>query len=228
MKGQITVIIPVAGSGSRFSTEKKKQYYRINNKTIIEYTVDAFEKNKHIDNIIIVTDTENLEKMKKTFTGYKKDINVTAGGKTRADSVYKGFSKINEKKGIVLIHDGVRPFVSQEIINSCIESARKNGTGVAAVKEIDTVKKAENNIVIETLDRNLLWNIQTPQGFTYEILENAFKLRKRYTNVTDEAFLAEKAGYKVHLVEGSRDNIKITSMEDILFAEYILFRKENK
>ncbi|MFW6334644.1 MAG: 2-C-methyl-D-erythritol 4-phosphate cytidylyltransferase, partial [Desulfosalsimonas sp.] len=151
------------------------------------------------------------------------DIGITAGGKKRQDSVYNGLSALGDPGGVVLIHDGVRPFVSQDLITACIEEAEKCGACIAAVPAFDTLKKADcENFITGTVPRDCIWLAQTPQAFSMRIIREAFESAVADGfYATDEASLVERVGGKVRIVEGSRMNMKITSRGDLEIAEHL-------
>jgi 2-C-methyl-D-erythritol 4-phosphate cytidylyltransferase len=151
---------------------------------------------------------------------------VVPGGKERQDSVARGLSEISPGTDIVLIHDGARPLVGQDLIGAVIEETGRSGAVVPAVPCEDTVKKAENGVVVETVDRKLLWAVQTPQGFKREIIFSAYeKAMKAGYYGTDDAQLVEKSGGRVKVIPGGKENIKITRPVDLVLAEAILNKK---
>lgn len=223
-------VITAAGKGIRLRKDIKKQYIKINDKPIIYYTVKTFNDAEFIDEIIIVSDRENILYMEKEIVEkyeFSKVTHVVEGGSTRKDSVLSGFRKINDKNSIVVIHDGVRAFVDKEIIFKSIEKANEKGAAVAAVNSSDTIKIVKNQKVENTLDRKNLRKIQTPQTFKYEILEDAYSVVNwDDEKITDESYIVESAGYDVYIVEGSENNIKITTEFDLKFAEFLLNKEK--
>ena len=155
---------------------------------------------------------------------WKKVVSVVAGGKERQDSVWNGLQAVPADTEIVLIHDGVRPFVTEEILNDSIETAMEMGGCVAGVPAKDTIKVCnEENIAVATPDRNTLWQIQTPQTFRKELILQAYVQAKEEGFAgTDDASLAEHSGYPVKVIMGSYRNIKITTKEDLLVGEAFL------
>lgn len=223
-------IITAAGKGIRLKKDIKKQYIKLKEKPIIYYTIKKFNDLSIIDEIIVVSDKENIHYMKKEVIekyNFNKVKIIVEGGKTRKESVYNGFNKVKNKDSIIIIHDGVRPFVDDEVIFNSVKNASRYGASIAAVKSVDTVKIVENQMVIDTLDRNKLRRVQTPQTFKYEILEKSYKLVDRNNSkITDEAFIVESAGFPIHITEGSEKNIKITTEFDLEFAEFLI-KKES-
>ena len=225
---KVYAIIPAAGIGKRFSPKIKKQFYKIDGKSILEKTLSVFIKSKLFDKIIVVLSKQDLSHVSSFFSlslegrgtqgegEHQTKLEVVPGGKTRAESVFLGFQKLNAKnKDIVLIHDAVRCFVSIDLIQSVIKATKKRGAVLPVVTPHDTVKVIKNNKVTSTLDRNNLGLAQTPQGFCYDVLQKSYKKTPNISSFTDEASLVEAAGFSVFTVEGEKKNIKITTREDL-------------
>lgn len=220
------VVIVAAGSGSRMKRDINKQFIKLDGKEIIAYTIEKFYKSEDIDDIVIVI-KENEEKyfIENIINKYGFDnIKLAYGGKERQDSVYSGIKKLNSNCEIVLIHDGARPFVNEDIIKNSIEEAKENNAVVVGVPVKDTIKVVDSDgNIVDTPNRSLLWSVQTPQSFKYEIITKAYEYA--YSNDyygTDDAMLVEHIGYNVKMIEGSYDNIKITTEEDLHFGIQIL------
>lgn len=220
------VIIAAAGSGKRMGGGIPKQYGRLGGMSILARSVKAFADLKEINRIMIVTNEEYHGHCRAELSGLglmSKVIDILPGGQERQDSIYNAVRRLPEDIDLVLVHDGVRPFVTAEVIRRTIEGAKIHGAAVAAVPVKDTIKVAEENRLVKTLDRKLLYAVQTPQGFSRELLISAYEeAYRRNCYGTDDAFLVEQAGDKVFLVKGDYNNIKITTMEDIVFGEAIL------
>ena len=154
---------------------------------------------------------------------FKKISAIVPGGKERQESVFLGLQAIENKDEIVLVHDGARPFVKERYIHNLVERAANDGAAVLAVPVKDTIKRVKEGLVDETIDREELWSIQTPQAFQLELLKDAHQraIQDRVLG-TDDASLLERQGQKVVIIEGDYDNIKITTKEDLIFAEVIL------
>ena len=220
------VIIVAAGSGSRMNMGINKQFIKLNNKEIIVYTLEKFYKHKNIDEIVVVVKEQEAKFFKKEIIDkYNfENIKIAYGGKERQNSVYNGLKMLDKKCDIVLVHDGARPFISEQLIDSCIEEAKSHNAVVVGVPVKDTIKVInEDNDIVDTPERSKLWAVQTPQTFNYDILvksyEDAFE-NKFYG--TDDAMLVERIGYKVKMIEGSYNNIKITTQEDLNIGIQIL------
>ncbi len=215
----VSVIILAGGVGKRLGGHVPKQLIKINNKTILEHTIDVFHNMDEIEEIVLVCLSDEI---KNIGDKYKKVI-CTKGGDTRQSSVYNGLQKVT--KEIVLIHDGVRPFVSKKDIIKIIEKVKQNKNVVIGTKVKDTIKVCNGNKVLNTLKRENLWAVQTPQGFKKDIILEAHKkaLENNYIG-TDDTSLIENMGLIVEIVEGNYNNIKITTKEDINIAK-MLFEK---
>ena len=221
-----SVVIVSAGRGSRMKADINKQFLKLQNKEVIAHTIDKFYNNENIGEIIVVVREDEAEFFKINIIekyGYK-NRKIAFGGSERQDSVYNGLKMVDENCKIVLIHDGARPFVNNETIDSAIESAKENKCVIVGVPVKDTIKVIdENNNVCDTPDRSTLWSIQTPQVFDFSLIMKAHeKAREDNYYGTDDSMLVEYFGQKVKVVEGSYNNIKITTPEDLKIGEEIL------
>ena len=220
------VVIVAAGTGSRMNMGINKQFIKLEGKEVIVYTIEKFYNNPNIDDIVVVIKESESEFFKKEIIErYNfKNIKIAYGGKERQDSVYNGLKLLDEKCDIVLIHDGARPFVSNKTIDTCIEEAKEHKAIVVGVPVKDTIKVIDsNNNIVDTPNRSVLWAVQTPQTFNYNILLNAYEdaFESGFYG-TDDAMLVERIGHKVKMVEGSYNNIKITTKEDLSIGSQIL------
>lgn len=223
---KITAIVLAAGSGSRMHSDTKKQFIEINGKPVVWYSLNAFE-NSRVDEIILVVPEGEREHAQAEFVdeyGFKKVAMVITGGAHRYDSVYHGLE--HTTGDYVLIHDAARPMITNEIIERCIDGAMEYKACVAGVPVKDTIKEVdEAKNVINTPNRDTLYITQTPQAFEYDLVHESYiKLfSSGDQNVTDDAMVVEQFGkQKVKFVEGSYENIKITTPEDLLIAETLL------
>jgi 2-C-methyl-D-erythritol 4-phosphate cytidylyltransferase len=217
-KEKVSAIIAAAGDSQRMGGVDK-MFAPITGRPVLGRVVDTFQKCKAIDQIIIVINQKNLEKCRRLVQeeGWGKVTDICAGGKQRQDSVAEGLKRLKYAAWVV-IHDGARPLVTNELIEKGLEMAEETGAAVAAVPVTDTIKLAgADNIVRQTLSRQNLRAVQTPQVFRIDIIQNTY--RHVSGDVTDDGALVEKAGYKVKLYPGSYDNIKITSPADLAVAE---------
>ena len=220
------VVIVAAGTGSRMNMGINKQFIKLEGKEIIAYTIEKFYNNSNIEDIVVVVKEDESEFLKKEILDkYNfKNIKIAYGGKERQDSVYNGLKLLDEKCDVVLIHDGARPFVSDKIIDKSIEEAKEHKAIVVGVPVKDTIKVIDNDKnIVDTPNRSVLWAVQTPQTFDYNILIHAYKdaFKNKFYG-TDDAMLVERIGYKVKMLEGSYNNIKITTQEDLNVGSQIL------
>ena len=225
-----SVVIVSAGRGSRMKADINKQFLKLKGKEVIAHTIDKFYNNKNIDEIVVVVKEDEADFFRRNIIdkyGYK-NIKIAFGGKERQDSVFNGLKAVNERCDIVLIHDGARPFVTDEIIKNSIECSKKNKCVIVGVPVKDTIKIInKDNEVCDTPNRSTLWSIQTPQVFEYLSIIKAHKIAKEKSYYgTDDSMLMEYLGYNVKVIEGSYNNIKITTPEDLKIGEEIL--NENK
>ena len=216
-----SAVIVAAGNGKRMGTIIPKQFLLLGSKTIIEHTIDAFLNCNAIDEIILVVSQSSVDECNRMFSGVS--VKCVVGGAERYDSVYKGICSTSENCSIILIHDGVRPFVNNEMIISSIETAIEFGACAAGVKSKDTVKIcSEEGFVISTLLRDNVYSIQTPQTFQKDIIVKSYEEAfKKEVFGTDDAALAENAGFMVKIINGSYENIKITTPDDLIVGEKI-------
>ena len=223
------VVIPAAGQGKRMKSEQNKIYLELNSYPILYHTLSVFTKNKRVDQIVVVVKADELEYCQtkiidRYFPGEK--IKIVAGGKTRRESVFAGLKVFSPAIDYVIIHDGARPLITQNLLNDIIDALKENDAVSVGTKLKDTVKVIdEKNTVIKTPERDSLIAVQTPQAFLYrEIMEAHQKVPQDYP-VTDDASLLEYLNKPVKIVEGSEENIKITTSFDLLIAEKILERR---
>ena len=210
-------IILSGGSGTRFGTETPKQYININNKAIVQYSIEAFEKSKLIDIIIIVVS----DKYKKEIEKKNPDHIVVVGGKSRVESSYEGIMVAPKESKKILIHDAARPFVSQKIITSCINELDKYKAVVTSISATDTIIKANHDDEVDSIqNREELYLNQTPQGFDYQTILQAHQNKR--IDVTDDISLINLNQIKCKIISGSHRNIKITTPQDIHTAKSIL------
>ncbi|WP_410772589.1 2-C-methyl-D-erythritol 4-phosphate cytidylyltransferase [Fontibacillus sp. BL9] len=222
------VIVVAAGRGTRMGTKESKQFLFLQDKPIIVHTLEVFDRHPWISEIVLVTGEQDVERCRAWVAEYgiSKQVKVIPGGAERQHSVYRGLLEIGTSW--VLVHDGVRPFVTSGQITACLEAAVKHGASILAVPVKDTVKQVdEQGLVTATPDRRSLWAVQTPQGFRRSDLLTAHETAEAEGFVgTDDASLIERLGISVAVTEGGYGNIKITTPEDLDFAEVIGKKKE--
>jgi 2-C-methyl-D-erythritol 4-phosphate cytidylyltransferase len=225
-KEKVSAIIVAAGDSQRMGGVDK-MFAPIAGRPVIARVIDTFQKCKRIDQIIVVMSSKNIEECRRLAAaeGWAKVTDICPGGKQRQDSVVEGLKRL-KYAGWVVIHDGARPLVTKDLIEKGLEVAKETGAAVAAVPVTDTIKVAgADAIVRQTLLRQNLRAVQTPQVFRIDVIVNTY--RHVFSDVTDDASLVEKAGYKVKLYPGSYDNIKITTPADLAMAE-ALWKKHGK
>mgnify|MGYP002626979753 CR=1 FL=1 len=219
-------IILASGNGERTGLNIPKQYALISGKPVLEYSIETFQSNKNIDGIIIVYNPNFQDKTEEIIqnNNYTKVIKLIKGGKTRQESSYNGVFSIDEKNANVLIHDAARPFVSNEIINRCINALKTHKAVNTVIKSSDTVILVNDNNIITTVpDRNYVRRCQTPQCFDINLIKKAHNMSLNKQGFTDDCSLVLKNKLsKIYNVQGSNYNIKITYLEDIETAELIL------
>ena len=224
---KITAIIPAAGSGSRFGKAKNKLLETINDIPVIILTLRVLASVDMIGEIIISTSDALIPEIQELVATYRipKVKKIIQGGKTRQESVFNGIKSIETNVDFVLIHDGARPFITKDIVETSIIQAIDKGASVVAVNTKDTIKRIDKTTdeIIETLDRSQLWNIQTPQVFSFLDLWEAHR-KFEGKDFTDDSSMIEKLGIPVYVTFGSYKNIKITTKEDLKIAE--LFANE--
>ncbi|MEI8115481.1 MAG: 2-C-methyl-D-erythritol 4-phosphate cytidylyltransferase [Bacteroidia bacterium] len=218
------VIIVAGGSGSRMGTEIPKQFLELAGKPVLMHTIQVFYNYDPDCGLILVLPEKQWEFWNGLCLKHSFSIahQVVSGGETRFDSVQNGLKQI-QKEGIVFIHDGVRPLVSPETLGRCFESALKSGNAIPVLPVTESLRKLDGEQTI-SVDRNLYFNVQTPQTFRTEQILEAF--RQNYDpSFTDDASVVEKAGFSISLVEGNPENIKITAPTDLIIVEALLRNK---
>ena len=245
-KGKNIAVVLAAGTGSRMKAGVAKQFIELAGKPLIYYALKTVEDSKIIDECILVTGEEDMQKMQQEIVGkygFHKVTAIIPGGSERCFSVANAMRWINaikqgsaEAKDIVFIHDGARPFLTEEILERTLQAAREYGACVAAMPSKDTVKLMdENGFAKETPDRKTVWTVQTPQTFDRKLIVEAYRKFEQDVEseakpgrgmVTDDASVVELyTDVKVKLVEGSYTNIKVTTPEDLVIAEAFLLNK---
>ena len=226
----VSVIITAGGSGKRFASSQKKQFVKLLGKPVLYRTIDNFYINPKINEIVLVLPSGSQDIIADIKNNYKNKIMTFAeGGKERQDSVYNGLNACNPQTDYVMIHDGVRPFLSQEKINQLIEKAIKRRCVILVKKVTDTIKFVENEKIIRTIDRKPLYSALTPQVFDYKIITELHKKAKKEKLLfTDDAAICEHYKQDVFILETEDINIKITKPSDLKLAEEILKLQEIK
>jgi len=228
---KVTAIIPAGGAGKRFSALQAKQYLLLAGRPIFAHALETFEKAKIINEIILIVPEKDLLFFKDGYLkeyGLKKIKAILAGGLHRQDSVLNGFKETAATTDIVVVHDAVRPLVTEQMLDAVVCAALETGAAAVGVKAKETIKETDkDDYVVTTRKREDIWHAQTPQAFKYDVLKKAYEKASRDGFYgTDEASLVERMGLRVKMIQGSYENIKITTAEDLLIAEMLL--KKNK
>lgn len=224
---KLVAVVLAAGRGKRMNSDIQKQYMELAGKPVLYYSLHAFEKSR-VDEIILVVGKGEVSYCQKRFIdqyGFQKISTIIEGGEERFESVYLALCAVKQAD-YVLIHDGARPFITEKIINDSICAVKRYQACVVGMPVKDTIKIVdENQNAVDTPPRNLLWQVQTPQSFSYPLLREAYEklIQSGNQNATDDAMVVETyQGNAVKLILGSYKNIKITTPEDMLIAEAFL------
>jgi len=227
---KVIALVPAAGFGRRLGYRRAKPFISLVDKPVLAHTLTILQQAKKINAIILIVDKKQLESAVRLVSCYRinKVKAIVSGGRTRSGSVRNGLKAISEKTDFVLIHDAARPLLTVRLVNDCIEAALRYKAVVCALPCSATIKSVDkNNNVIMTLDRNRLWQIQTPQIFSYSLIKKAYGqrlMKEKYC--FDDASLVERLPHKVKVIPGLETNIKITTPKDLQIARAILKSKK--
>ena len=219
-------IIPAAGAGKRMGLSTAKQFLMVGGQPILARTLRIFENSPIIDEIVLVVPEAEIRAVREMVgaVGAKKVAKIVPGGPQRQDSVQRGLEAADCVHDLVVVHDGVRPFLAPGLLADAVAAGRRHGAATLGIPAKDTIKEVDGGgWIVRTLDRSRFWLMQTPQVFRRELLQRAFAaaMEEGFTG-TDDAVLVERIGVAVKIVSGSADNIKITTPEDLRFAEAFL------
>lgn len=231
LRKRTVAIIAAGGKGTRMELNYNKIFLSVKEKPILAYTLDVFENAPSIDYIILVCSNQDMEQCKKIITeyNYQKIKSVIIGGSTRQESVRNGLNSIVSQCDIVIVHDAARPLVTEDMLDKTIDEAYRTGAASVGVTPVDTVKNVCGTTILETVDRNSLVLIQTPQAFRYDILVEAHEnAKKNHQLVTDDCALCELIGQRVTVVPGSKSNIKLTTPDDYAMISAYLTCNRNE
>lgn len=222
-------LIPAAGMGKRMGASINKQYLQLDNLPIVARTIAAFEASRLIDAIYLVIPVDEIPYCREYVVeahGFRKVAAIVPGGKERQNSVMNGLNAMRDHVShddVILIHDGVRPLITEHMMHESIKAARLHDGALVAVPVKDTIKTVRNGFVTDTPPRDSLWQAQTPQSFRFGIIYNAhLSAETNGFHGTDDSSLIERAGGNVHIIRGDYRNIKITTPEDLILAEAFL------
>ena len=235
MKDLLTVIVPAAGAGRRMGFGKNKAFITIRDIPLLVLCMKMLAETGMVRRVIVVTRAWEIAETELMLQDYQPGCfpglnwQVTAGGRERQDSVANGLALVTDESGYVAVHDGARPFAGTEVFARTFERAKECGAAIAAVPLKDTVKIVDaRGIVVSTPDRSSLCAVQTPQIFEINVLRKGYDFLKEHpVAVTDDASLVEASGHPVAVAEGSYENIKVTTPEDLLLAEKILEKQSH-
>lgn len=228
----LSVIIPAAGSGSRLGSETPKPFLKIADKTILEHTIERFDKPELVREILIPVSKEWLIKVAELIDSnqFSVPVRFLEGGSERMFSIHNAILQLDDHSTYVAIHDAVRPFFTDGLLSRLVYATREHGAVIPGVPVTDTIKIVnKSSVVTETPDRSKLFAVQTPQCFRVDWIKKAYEIALQTGKFgTDDAALCELAGYQVHIVQGERDNFKITWPEDFEKALIRLTKLEDK
>jgi 2-C-methyl-D-erythritol 4-phosphate cytidylyltransferase len=222
------VIIPAAGQGKRMGAGKNKLLLELNKIPVLIHTLKVFEEDELCQGIILAVNPLDTEEFKCLLNKYrvKKVLDLVPGGKERQDSIYNALKTLNND-GIILVHDAARPFILKEHIHRLLDTANETGAAIIGVPAKDTMKTVGNHVVMATVERSSLWAVQTPQAFRFSVLYKAYEhAEKEHFIGTDDSSLVERISHPVTMVEGDYDNIKLTTKEDLFFAQAIIKKRQ--
>lgn len=221
-----TLIIPAAGIGKRMGSETPKPYLMLKGKSVLEHTLSCFQEIESLKQVIVSTSVSYHDQTQEILNRLFDEIetSVVEGGKRRQDSIYNAFKNVSDSIPYVAVHDAVRPFIKAERITECLHAAIKTGASIIGVPVKDTIKRVDaDRIITDTPDRAQLWQAQTPQIFNKDLYEKAYRNASHHdVEVTDDASLFEAAGRAVRIVEGDRENLKLTYPIDFQIAEMLV------
>jgi len=219
----VTAIVLAAGSGIRLKSKASKALVELGGKPLIIHSLKTISSNPQVKEIIVAANPLNKKQILERIEKYKipKIKSIVLGGRERKDSVFNALKQVSSEAGMVLIHDAARPLIAASEVARLIKEAGKFGAAILGVPVKSTIKKAGAGFISKTLDRNNLWEAQTPQAFKKDLILSAYK-RFKHLKATDDAMLVEKLGARVRIIEGSYRNIKITTREDLITAQALL------
>jgi 2-C-methyl-D-erythritol 4-phosphate cytidylyltransferase len=213
----VTVLIPAGGVGTRLGRRTPKQFLRVAGAVILTRTLSHFLRHPAVRTVVVAAPVEHLERTRRLVgRGRGGHVQVVAGGLSRQESVWNALQAAPGDVELVLVHDGVRPFIDRRLIDAVLAAAAAHGAAICAVPIAETVKRVRGGVVETTLERSELWTVQTPQVFRTALLREAHdKARRDGAEGTDDAVLVERLGHAVHVVPGLAGNVKITTPEDL-------------
>ena len=221
-----TAVILAGGSGTRMKSDMPKHRIEILGESILKRSVRAFNSSNLIDAIVVVCRADEVQEIRELLSDISKVYCVTSGGENRRESAKRGFEKIPKESAFVAIHDAARCLITPEMIDNAVSEAHKYKAAGCCCRVVDTVKLEDGGFIKETLERDNLRLAQTPQIFSVDLYKKALEESGKYGEITDDNMMVERLGVKIRLVNTSSQNIKITTADDLLLAEFILKRRE--
>ncbi len=223
----VAALIPAAGSGLRMGGAVSKPYQLLDGREILARTLDIFEAASAVDEIWLVVAADYADHCRHAIVeryGFRKVRGIVTGGAERQESVWRGLQQVTAAVDLVVVHDGVRPFVTESLLHQSLQGAARHGAAITAVPLTDTLKRvSEAGQVETTISRERLWRTQTPQAFRWALLQTAFQqARRQGLQATDEAGLVEALGHPVHVILGAQQNVKMTTPDDLFLGESFL------
>ena len=215
---RIAVVIPAGGLGTRFGARTPKQFMKIGRLPIVTVTVRHFARYPGVAAIVVAAPQSHVQRTRRALAplGRRVPLSVVPGGGSRQDSVWLAIQAVPESAEIIVVHDAVRPLISERLIADVVNAAGEYGAAICALPVVETVKRVRDAVVEATLDRSELWVVQTPQAFRADLLREAHEKARRDAVVgTDDAMLVERLGHPVRVVRGLPENVKITTPDDL-------------
>lgn len=229
-RGRVVALVVAAGEGRRMGAGVPKQLLPLAGKPVLLHSLAAFDRHPQVDALCVAARPayHSMLRLEKPWTDLHKELLVVSGGNERSDSVWNALEALEGRAGVVIIHDGVRPLVTEQMISATLAHALEGRGAIIALPVSDTVKVVgEDGFIDRTLDRSRLWLAQTPQAFPYEMIHDAHRrAREQGLALTDDAQAAENAGYDVAVVRAMSLNLKITRPEDLAIAEAFIRAQE--
>lgn len=224
-KKTVTAVILAAGSGARMQSDKVKQNIEIFGESVLSHTVRAFEKSELTDGIVVVCREKDLSEYERSLKSFSKVRAVVAGGSSRRESAEKGVSAVPADSHLVAIHDGARCLITPEMIDKVVSAAIECGAATAGASVVDTVKITDGKSIVGTYPREKLFAATTPQVFLVDIYKKALQNSEKNDNITDDNMMVERLGVEIKCVDLGRENIKITTPEDLEYAEFVIGKR---
>ena len=225
----VSAIIAAGGRGVRLGGARPKQFLDLGGQTVLQRSVDAFLVSDRIAEIVVALPPELVARVPDYLRDRSKPITIVEGGARRQDSVAQAFALVSGRADLIVIHDAARPLVTAELIGRTLDAAAEHGAAIAALRVIDTVKRAgADGVIQETIPRAEIFLAQTPQAFRVGVLRDALAQADTALDATDEAALAERAGHRVHLIDGDPHNLKITTADDLAMAAHFVGVRANR